>query len=158
MAGPAVLPRRRGEDSRTPIVASLNSGLVVACPSFATTGAVWSMTWRSSSTVVDVPVTLVVLLTRALCTGTRPGLTPAIRAGKGWRGRQELAPRRSATQISRMRYVAWTDTSPIHKVRSTTTTSLLGYWEAVCRHGRCGPISSLRPWDNWILPGFPRFL
>ena len=27
------------------------------------------------------------------------GLTPAIRAGKGWRGRWELAPRRSATQL-----------------------------------------------------------
>ena len=26
---------------------------------------------------------------RALCTGTGPGLTPAIRAGKGWRGRRE---------------------------------------------------------------------
>ena len=30
-------------------------------------------------------------LFRAVYTGTRPGLTPAIRAGKGWRGRQELA-------------------------------------------------------------------
>ena len=28
-------------------------------------------------------------LFRAVCTGTRPGLTPAIRAGKGWRGRRE---------------------------------------------------------------------
>ena len=36
---------------------------------------------------------------RAVYTGTRPGLTPAIRAGKGWRGRRELAPRRSATQF-----------------------------------------------------------
>ena len=27
----------------------------------------------------------------------------------------------------------------------------LGYWDAVCRHGPCGPISSLHPWDNWIL-------
>ena len=25
----------------------------------------------------------------ALCTGTGPGLTPAIRAGEGWRGRRE---------------------------------------------------------------------
>ena len=30
---------------------------------------------------------------------TRPGLTPAIRAGKGWRGHRELAPRCSATQF-----------------------------------------------------------
>ena len=32
-------------------------------------------------------------------TGTRPGVSPAIRAGKGWRGRRELAPRCSATRI-----------------------------------------------------------
>ena len=35
----------------------------------------------------------------AVYTGTRPGLTLAIRAGKGWRGRRELAPRCSATRI-----------------------------------------------------------
>ena len=29
--------------------------------------------------------------------------------------------------------------------------ALLGYWDAVCRHGPCGPISSLHPWNNWIL-------
>ena len=40
----------------------------------------------------------------ALCTGTRPGLTPAIRAGKGWRGRRELAPRCSATQLAARRH------------------------------------------------------
>ena len=52
--------------------------------------------------VVDVPVVVLMLvvvqrqvpcwllrLFRAVCTGTRPGLTPAIRAGKGWRGRRE---------------------------------------------------------------------
>ena len=33
-------------------------------------------------------------------TGTRPGVSPVIRAGKGWRGRRELAPRCSATQLS----------------------------------------------------------
>ena len=37
-----------------PQLLSLNSGLVVACPLYATTGAVWSMTSRNSSTVVDV--------------------------------------------------------------------------------------------------------
>ena len=39
--------------------------------------------------------------------------------------------------------------------------ALLGYWEAVCRHGPCGPISSLHPWDRWILPdlhGFYRWV
>ena len=35
--------------------------------------------------VIDVPVVKVVRVGRALCTGTGPGLTPAIRAGKGWR-------------------------------------------------------------------------
>ena len=30
--------------------------------------------------------------------------------------------------------------------------ALLGYWDAVCRHGLCGPISSLSPWGNWIPP------
>ena len=28
--------------------------------------------------------------------------------------------------------------------------ALLGYWDAVCRHGSCGPISSLDPWEKWI--------
>ena len=28
--------------------------------------------------------------------------------------------------------------------------ALLRYWGAVCRHGPCGLISSLRPWDDWI--------
>ena len=37
-------------------------------------------------------------LFRAVCTGTRPGVAPAIRAGKGWWGRREFAPRCSATQ------------------------------------------------------------
>ena len=35
--------------------------------------------------------------------------------------------------------------------------ALLGYWEAVCRHGPCGPISSLHPWDGWIPPGLHGF-
>ena len=35
--------------------------------------------------------------------------------------------------------------------------ALLGYWEAVCRHGPCGPISSLGPWDRWILPDLHGF-
>ena len=45
--------------------------------------------------VMDVPVIMqrrwfaTAQVGRALCTGTGPGLTPAIRAGKGWRGRRE---------------------------------------------------------------------
>ena len=41
---------------------------------------------------------------RAVYTGTRPGLTPAIRAGKGLRGRRELAPRCSVTQLAARRH------------------------------------------------------
>ena len=39
--------------------------------------------------------------------------------------------------------------------------TLLGYWRAVCRHGPCGPISSLHPWGNWVPPdlhGFQRWV
>ena len=39
--------------------------------------------------------------------------------------------------------------------------ALLGYWGAVCRHGPCGPMSSLGPWDRWIPPdlhGFYRWV
>ena len=32
---------------------------------------------------------------------------------------------------------------------SSRWNALLGYWEAECRHGPCGPISSLDPWDKW---------
>ena len=35
--------------------------------------------------------------------------------------------------------------------------ALLRYWGAVCRHGPCGPISSLHPWDNWIPPDLHGF-
>ena len=35
--------------------------------------------------------------------------------------------------------------------------ALLGYWEAVCRHGLRGPISSLDPWDGWIHPDLHGF-
>ena len=35
--------------------------------------------------------------------------------------------------------------------------ALLGYRGAVCRHGPCGPISSLDPWDWWIPPDLHGF-
>ena len=35
---------------------------------------------------------------------------------------------------------------------SSRWNALLGYWEAVCLHGPCGPMSSLDPWDRWIPP------
>ena len=51
----------------------------------------------------DMPVVVAtwhgVLSFRAVYTGTRPAVSPAIGAGKGWRGRRELAPRCSATRI-----------------------------------------------------------
>ena len=37
----------------------------------------------------------------------------------------------------------------------------MGYWDAVCRHGPCGLISSLHPRDNWIpldLQGFYKWV
>ena len=35
--------------------------------------------------------------------------------------------------------------------------ALLGYWEAVCRRGPCGPFSSLHPGDLWIPPDLHGF-
>ena len=34
---------------------------------------------------------------------------------------------------------------------------LLRHWGAVCRHGPCGPITSLHPWDVWIPPDLHGF-
>ena len=62
-------------------------------------------------------------LFRAVFTGTRPGLISAIRVGKGWRGRRELAPRCSATQLGACIVGAYGETHVVHKVRSTTTTT-----------------------------------
>ena len=35
--------------------------------------------------------------------------------------------------------------------------ALLRYWGAVCRHGPCGPISSLHPWEIWVPPDLHGF-
>ena len=35
--------------------------------------------------------------------------------------------------------------------------ALLMRWGAVCRHGPCGPISSLHPWDDWLPPDLHGF-
>ena len=35
--------------------------------------------------------------------------------------------------------------------------ALLVRWGAVCRHGPCGPISLLHPWDDWIHPDIHGF-
>ena len=64
-------------------------------------------------------------------TGTRPGVSSAIRAGKGWRGRRELAPRCFCHPIRciRRRRV-WRDThavlnSPYHHQQAQTGCALL---------------------------------
>ena len=39
--------------------------------------------------------------------------------------------------------------------------TLVRYWGGVCRHGPCGPISTLHPWDIWLPPdlhGFYRWV
>ena len=35
--------------------------------------------------------------------------------------------------------------------------ALLMGWGAVCRHGPCGPVSSLHPWDDWVPPDLHGF-
>ena len=35
--------------------------------------------------------------------------------------------------------------------------ALLKFWDAVCRHGPCGPICSLHPWDQWVPPDLHGF-
>ena len=35
--------------------------------------------------------------------------------------------------------------------------ALLCYWDSVCRHGPCGPVSSLSPCDRWIPPDLHGF-
>ena len=35
--------------------------------------------------------------------------------------------------------------------------ALLGFWDAVCRHGPCGPLSSLHPWDSGVPPDLHGF-
>ena len=64
----------------------------------------------SSCLVVYMPVVVhdkFGVFFRAVYTGTRPGLSPAIMAGKGWRGRRELALRCSATRIRCMHRRLW---------------------------------------------------
>ena len=61
------------------------------------------------------------------CEGWR--VTPAIRAEKGWRGRRELAPRRSATRIRCMSVRSYRQRhvrdSPVRTTTTTTTSCLL---------------------------------
>ena len=44
-----------------------------------------------------------------------------------------------------------------HGFSQSRCEALLGYWDAVCRHGPSGPICSLHPWDGWVLPDLHGF-
>ena len=91
----------------------------------------------SDPVVVDVPVSRLSSSTGAVCEDAvvgvliwkgpvhrhRARVDPALRAGKGWRGRREHAPRRSATQLGASGGRIWTDTYVKHTVRTTTTTT-----------------------------------
>ena len=35
--------------------------------------------------------------------------------------------------------------------------ALLEFWDAVCRHGACGPLTSLHHWDSGVLPDLQGF-
>ena len=81
--------------------------LVVAQRPFLMVTLVWQtieILQLQYAPVVNVPVELSGCAGRAVYLCARPGLTPAIRAEKGWRGRRELAPRRSATQLAARRH------------------------------------------------------
>ena len=71
---------------------------------FATTGSVVDRDSAVNCGGYAVGAHRLAWLFRAVYTGTRPWLTPAIRAEKGWRGRRELAPRCSATQLAARRH------------------------------------------------------
>ena len=100
---------------------------LLTCPCWPRHGGLSRFRSCSSSTGVSAHHgydELMRRLFRAVYTGTRPGLTPSIRAEKGWRGRRELDPRCSATRIGCMlRRRVWRDAYVVHKVRTTTTTT-----------------------------------
>ena len=47
--------------------------------------------------------------------------------------------------------------TPLFLLYCSFVGALLGFWDAVCRHGPCGLISSLHPWDNGIPPDIHGF-
>ena len=70
----------------------------------------------------------------------------------------------SPVLLFRMRLKSVADVLKVFRSKGFTQSrwdALLRYWGAVCRHGPCGPISSLHPWDDWIPPdlhGFKRWV
>ena len=38
----------------------------------------------------------------------------------------------------------------MHAFTQTRWDALLRYWNAVCRHGPCGLVCSLDPWNEWV--------
>ena len=63
-------------------------------------------------------------LFRAVCTGTRPGLTSAIRAGRGGGDAGSLLSCVLPPELGASRGRIWTDTYVKHTVRTTTNTPI----------------------------------
>ena len=59
----------------------------------------------------------------------------------------------SLVLLFRRRLKSVADVLKVSGIRGLLSLGGMLYWgigRAVCRHGPCGPISSLHPWDNWI--------
>ena len=95
---------RRGEDDRDPTVATSMLDIIAHMPVVTQRQAVVGRDSAVNCGGSAVGAHRLAWLFRAVYTGTRPGLTAAIRAGKGWRGHRELAPRCSATQLAARRH------------------------------------------------------
>ena len=67
-------------------------------------------------------------------TGTRPGASPAIRVGKGWRGRRELAPRCSATQLGALRHLAGQTPLRLNHLNHRARPSHRSLWLSLAFH------------------------
>ena len=81
------------------------------------------------------------LLFRAVYTGTRPVLTPAIRAGKGWRGRRELAGVLPPELVARVRVAGQTPScNTLVRTTTTTTTTTTTRLGQVCVALLCGDL------------------
>ena len=89
---------RRGEFGRVPTVAMLMLDTLLTCLSLLR--QVLGMVETVQQTVEAPQLALIDWLgVLGPCTQVHGQGSPAIRAGKGWRGRRELAPRCSATQL-----------------------------------------------------------
>ena len=90
---------RRGEYGRVPTIATSMLDTVAHMP-VVSQRQVSGMVETVQYTVEAPQLALIDLLVfLGPCTQVHGQGSPAIRAGKGWRGRRELAPRCSATQL-----------------------------------------------------------